>query len=131
MSLRRRLLAAAAVSVLAIATPLLADSTAPQAPATGGWGRFGVQTQWIDTAAKPGDDFDRYVNGKWEDVTQIPPDKTRIGSFITLRDLSEDRLHAILDELPATHPAPGTASARALPMPTFCERWPGKRSASV
>lgn len=107
--IRRRLsaLVAASVSALSLSAPLLAET-----PAAGEWGRFGVQTQWIDTAAKPGDDFDRYVNGKWEDATPIPPDKTRIGSFITLRDLSEERLHAILDELVAGKPAPGTPQAR-------------------
>jgi putative endopeptidase len=86
----------------------------PAAPslAAGDWGSFGIQTQWIDTAAKPGDDFNRYVNGKWIDVTQMPADKTRIGSFITLRDLSEDRLHAILNELVASKPAPGSSQAR-------------------
>ncbi|MBV1690922.1 M13 family metallopeptidase [Novosphingobium sp. G106] len=119
----RRILAAAAVSILALSTPLLAQPLQPQtplpmpqatapAPAAGEWGNFGIQTQWIDTAAKPGDDFNRYVNGKWLDVTQIPADKTRIGSFITLRDLSEDRLHAILNELVASNPAPGSSQAR-------------------
>src|SRR5690348_3078542 len=116
----RRILAAAAVSILALSTPLLAQPLQPQtplpmpqatapAPVAGEWGSFGIQTQWIDTAAKPGDDFNRYVSGKWIAVTQIPADKTRIGSFITLRDLSEDRLHAILNELVASNPAPGSS----------------------
>ncbi len=105
---RHRLLAAAAV--LAFATSPAAARDA--APASGEWGSFGIQTQWIDGAAKPGDDFDRYVNGKWNDVTRMPEDKARIGAFITLRDLSEERLHAILDELVAASPPPGSAEAR-------------------
>ncbi|MDR2858019.1 MAG: M13 family metallopeptidase [Novosphingobium sp.] len=111
----RRFAAALACTVLAcLPAPLIADSTAVPARATGAWGRFGIQTQWIDTKTRPGDDFNRYVNGKWEDVTRMPADKTRIGSFITLRDLSEDRLHAILDRLVrvAGRPAPGTPQAR-------------------
>jgi putative endopeptidase len=114
MPLSRRFLAAVAVCALALSTPLIAD-TVPEAkplPVTGDWGSFGIQTQWIDATAKPGDDFNRYVNGKWEDVTQMPPDKTRIGSFITLRDLSEDRLRGILNQLVASNPAPGTPQAR-------------------
>lgn len=71
-----------------------------------------MQTRWIDRAAKPGDDFDRFVNGKWNDTATMPPDKTRIGAFITLRDLSDDRLHAIFDGLVAAKPAPGTDEAR-------------------
>ncbi|MBW8754914.1 MAG: M13 family metallopeptidase [Sphingomonadales bacterium] len=108
----RRILTAFAVSTLALSAPLLAQTTATPPSETGDWGRFGIQTQWIDPATRPGDDFDRYVNGKWEDVTQIPPDKTRIGSFIVLRDLSEDRLHAILEQLVAANPPAGSPQAR-------------------
>ena len=119
----RRYLALLGASTLSCAAPLLAQAPASQpapsaahgaaqAPVTGDWGRFGIQTQWIDTAARPGDDFDRYVSGKWADVTQIPADKTRIGSFMTLRDLSEDRLHGILNQLVASKPAPGAPQTR-------------------
>lgn len=102
-----RALAGACLALAAVVPlPSLAD-TGP-----GDWGRFGIQTQWIDSATKPGDDFDRYVNGKWNDVTDMPPDKTRIGAFITLRDLSDDRLHTILDGLVAKKPADGTDEAR-------------------
>ena len=92
------------------AAPSPSASASPSAPES--WGAFGVQTQWLDRAAKPGDDFDRYVNGKWNDVTPIPGDKTRIGAFMTLRDLSEERLHAILDELSAKSAPAGSPEAR-------------------
>lgn len=101
-----RLLAAAALCALVLA-PVPGTAQTPE-----GWGSFGVQTQWIDTAAKPGDDFDRYVNGKWNDVTVIPADKTRIGAFMTLRDLSEDRLHAILEEVVGKKAASGSDEQR-------------------
>ncbi len=93
------------------AAPAMAQDAAP-AKAETDWGSFGIQTRWIDPAARPGDDFDRYANGKWSDSTEIPPDKTRIGAFMTLRDLSEERLRVILDELAAARPAPGTPQAR-------------------
>ena len=112
----RSLCAAVSLSILALAAaaPVLAQSDAAKVPAEkpADWGSFGVQTKWMDKAAKPGDDFDRFVNGKWNDVTRIPDDKTRIGAFITLRDLSDDRLHAILDGLVAAKPAPGSDEAR-------------------
>jgi putative endopeptidase len=113
MPLRRRVLAI--LSAFLLSPPLFAQTPAspPAAPPPAeSWGAFGVQTQWIDTATRPGDDFDRYVSGKWVDATPMPADKTRIGSFITLRDQSEDRLHAILDQLVASKPAPGTPQAR-------------------
>jgi putative endopeptidase len=115
-SFRRRLLILAA---LASAAPLSSASAAdappvgPAAPAgVTDWGSFGVQTQWVDPATKPGDDFDGHVNGRWNTTAAIPADRTRIGAFITLNDLSEQRLHAILDELVAKRPAAGTQEAR-------------------
>ncbi|MGE3693410.1 MAG: M13 family metallopeptidase [Novosphingobium sp.] len=118
-TMTRRLAALLAVSAAALATvataearPAKARAARPVTAATSEWGQFGVQTQWIDPAAKPGDDFDRHVNGKWNDETEIPADKTRIGAFITLGDLSEQRIKGILTELGAGHYRPGTPQAR-------------------
>ncbi len=86
--------------------------TTPAADKTDGWGAAGIQTQWVDNAAKPGNDFNRYVNGKWLDATPIPSDRTRYGSFDSLAVLSETRMHAILEELAASNPAPGSDAAR-------------------
>lgn len=113
-----RLTAAAALSLSAL--PLLplsahADEAAAQAaPAesTDDWGDFGIQTRWIDPGTRPGDDFDQYVNGKWNDSVVMPEDKTRIGAFITLHDLSETRLKEILEELVAGDYPAGSAEAR-------------------
>jgi len=101
---------------------LAVSSVAPAKPAprakpavadkTGGWGQFGVQTQWIDRAVKPGDDFNLFVNGKWLAATEIPADRTRYSSFDALAILSETRLHTILDGLLASNPSPGTDAAR-------------------
>jgi putative endopeptidase len=107
-----------AVSVLALsfAVPALAQEAAPAAKATlapsADWGKFGVQTQWIDKTVKPGDDFDAYVNGVWNKTAVLPADRTRWGSFIELNDLSETRVHGILDDLLAAKPAPGSDAAR-------------------
>ncbi|KMS54325.1 zinc metalloprotease [Novosphingobium barchaimii LL02] len=114
------LASSAAVSVFALgfglsftasaqeAAPAAKPSLAPSAD----WGKFGVQTQWIDKSVKPGDDFDAYVNGTWNKTVELPADRTRWGSFIELNDLSEQRVHAILDELVASNPAPGSDAAR-------------------
>jgi putative endopeptidase len=50
---------------------------------------------------KPGDDFFRFANGAWVDRTAIPSDRTRYGNFDKLTELSEDRVHAIVDEASA------------------------------
>jgi len=113
--------AAASAFALSLATPTLAEapaapaSTPPAAPAltpSADWGKFGVQTQWMDRSVKPGDDFDAFVNGTWNKTVELPADRTRWGSFIELRDLSEQRMHAIMDELIASKPAPGSDAAR-------------------
>jgi putative endopeptidase len=104
-----------AAPLLALAAALcLAVAPKPAAASEAGseWGAFGVQTQWIDPAVRPGDDFDAHINGVWQRATQIPPDKTRIGAFITLDDLSQDRIKGILDELADANPAPGSDEAR-------------------
>lgn len=80
-------------------TALAADTTPAPTSATTvtHYGTWGVDLSAMDRSVKPGDDFFRYVNGKWASTAQIPPDKTSFGSFILLRDLSEARVHGILD----------------------------------
>ena len=94
-----RLAASAAASLLALLLAPAASAGEAVVAENGEWGSYGIQTQWIERDARPGDDFDRYVNGKWNASVEMPEDKTRIGAFITLRDLSEDRLKEILEEL--------------------------------
>jgi len=93
------------------AAPALADETNTPELSTD-WGDFGIQTKWMDTSVKPGNDFDEFVNGKWKASVELPADRTRWGSFIELNELSQQRLHAIMDDLVASNPAPGTDAAR-------------------
>jgi putative endopeptidase len=75
-----------------------ADPAASAAPtAAERYGKWGIDLEGMDRSVKPGDDFFRYVNGKWAATTQIPPDKTSFGAFAILRDLSEARVRALLD----------------------------------
>src|SRR5262245_22004382 len=70
-------------------------------------GTFGIDTAQMDTSVKPGDDFYKYVNGKWLATFKMPADKTRYGVFDALRDKSENDVHTILDELAKNPPADG------------------------
>jgi len=79
---------------LALAGPARADDLSA-APRFGGWG-FDFSGQ--DPATRPGDDFFRYANGGYLDRTEIPPDRTRFGAFDALRQLSEQRVRAILEQ---------------------------------
>ncbi|HKT84865.1 MAG TPA: M13 family metallopeptidase [Novosphingobium sp.] len=107
----KALISSAAVSAFVFSLSSVAALAADD-PTTADWGAFGVQTQWMNKQVKPGDDFDTFVNGKWVESVQLPADRTRWGSFIELRELSEQRLHGIMDDLIASRPAPGTDAAR-------------------
>lgn len=56
----------------------------------------GIHLQYMDTSVHPGDDFFRFVNGKWFDATEIPGDRTRWGSFDELRQNTDKDALAIL-----------------------------------
>jgi putative endopeptidase len=61
------------------------------------FGKWGVDLDGMDRTVKPGDDFNRYVNGVWASKTQIPGDKTEYGAFEMVDELAEARVHTILD----------------------------------
>jgi putative endopeptidase len=56
----------------------------------------GIDTQYFDKSVRPQDDFYRYVNGKWLDSTEIPPDKGSYDAFVQLNDNAQDELHGII-----------------------------------
>lgn len=88
------------LTALFVLTPLAraAGPAMEAAPATAQrYGAWGVDLAGMDRTVKPGDDFFLYVNGTWVAKTEIPPDRTGFGAFALLRDLSEARVHAMLD----------------------------------
>ena len=64
-------------------------------------GSFGIDLGNRDLSVKPGDDFDRYANGRWFDNYQLRDYDTRFGSFNALSDQAEEQVHAIVEELQA------------------------------
>jgi putative endopeptidase len=62
----------------------------------------------MDTSVRPGDNFFRYANGKYMDRLEIPADRNTYGSFDMLRELSDNRLKALVTEYAAAHPAVDT-----------------------
>jgi len=61
------------------------------------YGAWGFDLTGMDTSVKPGDDFYKYANGKWDEKTEIPSDRTRYGNFDKLSELSEARTRAIIE----------------------------------
>ena len=65
------------------------------------YGAWGFDMGGMDTAIKPGDDFFRFANGTWLDKTQIPPDKPAYSLRLAMTDLTEQRLHEMMESLAA------------------------------
>ena len=57
----------------------------------------GIDLQYMDTSVAPGDDFFRYVNGKWLQTTEIPADKSNYGTFGILNDEAQDNVKKIIE----------------------------------
>src|SRR5690348_5439756 len=68
----------------------------------------GVQVANIDTSVVPGDDFYLYANGTWIKRTSIPPDRSRIGVFSKLADLTEKRTQGIIETVSKSKSAEGS-----------------------
>ncbi|MGL5040470.1 MAG: M13 family metallopeptidase [Aeromonas sp.] len=99
-------------SVLAglIGLALLAGcSHAPRYTST----RSGLALANMDTQVKPGNDFFRYVNGKWLATAKIPADRPADGAFYMLRDKSLADVRVIVEGL-AKQPAASGSSAQQI-----------------
>src|SRR5437762_10108783 len=72
-----------------------------QTPTKPQYGTWGFDLAGADTKTKPGDDFFRYANGTWIDKTQIPPDKPAYSLRLAMTDLTEQRLHEMMETLAA------------------------------
>jgi endothelin-converting enzyme/putative endopeptidase len=114
MKFLQLLAACAALNLAACSDDGAVAPGAASAPATPKptFGTFGIDTAAMDTSVKPGDDFYRYVNGKWLATFEMPPDKARYGAFDALRDKSETDVRALLDELAAAPRAAGSVQQK-------------------
>jgi putative endopeptidase len=72
----------------------------------------GIQVANLDRAVKPGDDFYLYANGEWIKRTEIPPDRSRIGVFTALDEISSKRTAALIEESAKADAAPGSATRK-------------------
>ena len=72
----------------------------------------GIDRTAIDTAVKPGDDFEAYANGAWRAQAIIPPDRSSTGAFLRTAMLSEQRNSQIVADAVAARAAPGTETRK-------------------
>ena len=57
----------------------------------------GINKKNMDTIAKPGDNFEQYVNGTWRKNNKIPSDKSSYGAFDILYDQSQKDVKEIIE----------------------------------
>jgi putative endopeptidase len=89
-----------------------APPAAPAAEAAAAHGTVGVDVSGIDQSVQPGDSFDRYANGGWRARTQIPADRTSVGSFQIDQEMVDQRNIDIIAGAAARNPAAGSDERR-------------------
>src|ERR1700690_3271522 len=106
------ILARAAICVLT-ALPLLAAQAqkAPVDPPK--QDTHGIAVANMDASVKPGDDFNEYANGGWMKRNEIPPDRSNIGVFTALADLSNKRTAGLIEEAAKSN-APAGSNIRKI-----------------
>lgn len=68
----------------------------------------GIVLENFDKSARPQDDLNQYVNGAWMEKTEIPDDRSSVGSFFDLRERNQERLHKIIEKSANMEAAAGT-----------------------
>jgi putative endopeptidase len=68
----------------------------------------GISIANMDTAVRPGDDFYLYSNGGYLAHTKLPEDRSSIGVFSALSDLSFKQIASIIEDSAKSNPAAGT-----------------------
>ena len=67
-----------------------------------------VDVAGLDPQVKPGDNFFRYVNGKWYDTAKIASDQSGVGSYSFLNIPQKKLLQSILDSVSKAKNAKGS-----------------------
>jgi predicted metalloendopeptidase len=83
------------------------SALAPAAPL-----KSGLMLSGYDRHIRVQDDLFEFVNGRWLQTTEIPPDRTRYGAFDALADKANRDLRTIVEGSAARHAAAGSPDQR-------------------
>jgi predicted metalloendopeptidase len=75
---------------------VLLGAPASASPRVAPWG---VDLGYLDSAARPGDNFYAFANGSWLKTAEIPPDRPAAGVSLELNKLNEEHLSSIIAAL--------------------------------
>jgi putative endopeptidase len=119
MTFITRLLAAAAPLALLATAPSFAQEAAPVAappqllePEPMRFPEMGIDITELDPAVDPGNDFYAYVNGKWRQRTEIPPQFAGYGVFTNLDLGAQRNLRTIVETMAAANAPAGSIEQR-------------------
>jgi len=93
------------VALVAFFTAVLPLSAAAQSKTAG------VDLAGMDRAIAPGDDFFMYTNGSWYKATEIPPDRSSLGSFNVIFDVVQKRTESLIENAARSKDAESQAIA--------------------
>lgn len=68
----------------------------------------GLRLDAFNTDVRPQDDLFQFVNGTWYENTEMPADKSRIGSFLELRERNQERLRTLIETVSAQEAEEGS-----------------------
>jgi putative endopeptidase len=102
----KRIVVACSIALIISAFGASAQEAKPQ------FGAWGFDIAGADPATKPGDDFFRYANGKWIDKTEIPSDKPGYSLRLAMTDLTEQRLHEMMEASIGAQSGAGVVSTK-------------------
>src|SRR5687768_4344478 len=73
---------------------------------------IGIDLAAMDTNVQPGEDFYSYANGAWQRATEIPADRSSIGSFYRASLTTERQVTELVQGIVQSSPQAGTDNAR-------------------
>jgi hypothetical protein len=78
----------------------------------------GIVVAKMDRSVKPGDDFFHYANGDWIKHAEIPADRSYVGTWDTLEDMSRKHTAGLIEEAAKASVRVAHSSTRSLPLAT-------------
>src|SRR5688572_24175014 len=67
-----------------------------------------IETAYMDSTVRPGDDFYMFVNGRWIKDATFADTESEIGAFLDLYEHTRDNLRQLLDEAAQGKHTPGS-----------------------
>ncbi|QLC21861.1 M13 family metallopeptidase [Parasphingopyxis sp. CP4] len=109
--MKTRFLSAIALGAITLTGPI-ACTSAEETYEIGQGTEIGIDVEAMDTDVRPGEAFYLYANGTWQEETEIPAERSSIGSFLTAFLETQRQVSEMIGEIVESDPEAGTDEAR-------------------